>query len=164
MALVGYLGYQANTGAPQSTAASAAGIHAARSSYINLVSLPKCLNEMGSLDTSLSYHAPNRHRSVSSLERTREERSVEVSSPLLLWIFSYFSCVSLLLVYLIMELLTQKQKRRIREEKPGNWKFARVRCPRKQRDSWLGVSLVGFNPNNNQILDCAYWSLFWLWS
>ena len=51
--------------------------------------------------------------------------------------------------------LTQKQKRRIREEKPGNWKFARVRCPRKQRDSWLGVPLVGFYPNNNQILDCA---------
>ena len=51
---------------------------------------------------------------------------------------------------------------RIREEKPGNWKFARVKCPRKQRDSWLGVSLVGFYPNNNQILDfyCAYWSLF----
>ena len=51
---------------------------------------------------------------------------------------------------------------RIREEKPGNWKFARVKCPRKQRDSWLGVSLVGFYPNNNQILEfyCAYWSLF----
>jgi hypothetical protein len=24
---------------------------------------------------------------------------------------------------------------RIREEKPGNWKFARVKCPREQWDS-----------------------------
>ena len=58
--------------------------------------------------------------------------------------------------------LTQKQKRRIREEKPGNGnsRESDVRESSETADSEY-PSLV-FYPNNNQILEfyCAYWSLF----
>ena len=72
-----------------------------RSSYVYLVSLPKCLDGTSSLDTFLSYHAPNSHDSFLP-ERGRKDVEKVLTlaeSPPYLNLF----LVSLLIVCLIME-------------------------------------------------------------